>query len=393
MSQAMSRPVNVETGSQRPMKVLWLIKGLGPGGAERLLTMLAEVKDGRSFAYEVAYLLRAKSDLVMELQSRGVAVHCLDGGREWNLGWARRLRRLLTARRFDVLHLHSPYVAGVARLVVRSLPRNRRPAVISTEHVPWSGYAMPTRLLNAATFRLDDEHIAVSPAVASSIPGHLRAHTRVVEHGIFVDRVRILRGDRDDVRAELGVGPDEVLITTVANLRRQKGYPALLRAARLVLESRPNVRFAAVGQGPLEGELRRLHEDLGLGRRFRFLGYREDAARVVAGSDLFVLTSLYEGLPLALMEALALRVPVVATDVAGIRDAVQDGHDAMLVPPGRPAELASALLRVLGNAELRDRLAERGAAEVHRFDIRRAAEQIEGTYREIAGPERQRWVS
>ena len=383
MSLAMSRPVDAETGPKRPTRVLWLIKGLGPGGAERLLAMLAEVKDGTSFAYEAAYLLRAKSDLVRELQSRGVAVHCLDGGPEWNLGWARRLRRLLMARRFDVLHLHSPYVAGIARLVVRSLPRSRRPAVISTEHVPWSGYALPTRLLNAATFRLDDEHIAVSPAVASSIPGRLRAHTRVVEHGIFVDRVRTVRRDREVVRAELGVGPDDVLITTVANLRRQKGYPVLLRAARMVLEAKPHVRFAAVGQGPLEGELRRLHDDLGLGPRFRFLGYREDAARVVAGSDLFVLTSLYEGLPLALMEALTLRVPVVATDVAGIRDAVQDGHDAVLVPPGRPAELATALLRMLDDAQLRERLAERGAAEVHRFDIRRAARQIEDLYQEV----------
>jgi glycosyltransferase involved in cell wall biosynthesis len=380
----MPRPIEMDAGPKEPIRVLWLIKGLGPGGAERLLTMLAEVRDRSSFEYEAAYLLRVKSDLVAELESRGVAVHCLDGSTEWNLGWAGRLRRLLLDRRFDVLHLHSPYVAGVARIVVRSLPRARRPAVVSTDHVPWSGYALPTRVLNAATFRLDNEHIAVSPAVASSIPGRYRDRTRVVEHGIFVDRVRSLRVDRERVRAQLGVRPEELLITTVANLRHQKGYPVLLRAARRVLDSEPHVRFTAVGQGPLEGELRRLHSELGLGERFRFVGYREDAARVVAGSDLFVLTSHYEGLPLALMESLALGVPVVATDVAGIRDAVRDGRDAILVPPGRPAELAAALLTVVGDPDLRRRLAEAGAGEADRFDIRRAAGQIEDVYREVA---------
>jgi L-malate glycosyltransferase len=384
MSTATARSVDARSRPDGPIRVLWLIKGLGPGGAERLLTMLAEVRDGAAFEYEAAYLLHSKSDLVPDLEDRGVRVHCLDGGREWNLGWARRLRRLLTEGRYDVLHLHSPYVAGVARLVVRSLPPTMRPAVVSTEHVPWAGYALPTRILNAATFRLDDEHIAVSPAVAGSIPPRYRAHTRVVEHGIFVDRVRTLRGERERIRARLDVGPQEMLVTTVANLRHQKGYPVLLRAARAVLEARPDVRFAAVGQGPLERELRQLHRDLGLGERFRFLGYREDAARVVAGSDVFVLASHYEGLPLAVMESLALGVPVVATDVAGIRDAVHDGRDAVLVPPGRPRDLARALLGVIQNPALRSRLAEAGAGEADRFDIRRAARQIEGTYREMA---------
>jgi glycosyltransferase involved in cell wall biosynthesis len=367
------------------IRVLWLIKGLGPGGAERLLAMLAEVRDRGSFDYEAAYLLRAKSDLVAELESRGVTVHCLDGSSEWNLGWSLRLRRLLADRRFDVLHVHSPYVAGVARLVVRSLPRSRRPAVVSTDHVPWSGYALPTRILNAATFRLDDEHIAVSPAVASSFPGRYRQHTRTIEHGIFVDRVRALRVDRERVRAKLGIRPDEVLITTVANLRRQKGYPVLLRAATEVLDAEPKARFVAVGQGPLEAELTSLHRELGLGERFRFLGYREDAARVVAGSDIFVLTSHYEGLPLALMESLALGVPVVATNVDGISDAVQDGLDAVLVQNRRPAELARALLAVIRDPGLRRRLAEAGAGEADRFDIRRASAQIEGLYREVVG--------
>src|SRR5690606_35090833 len=110
--------------------------------------------------------------------------------------------------------------------------------------------------------------------------------------------------DRDGVRRELGVPDHEVLVGTVANLRPQKGYPDLLRAAATVLDQAADVAFVAVGRGPQENELAALHRSLGLGDRFTLLGYRADAARLMSGFDVFCMASHHEGLPVALMEAL-----------------------------------------------------------------------------------------
>ena len=159
------------------------------------------------------------------------------------------------------------------------------------------------------------------------------------------------------VRAELGVGPGEVLAVTVANLRAQKNYPGLLAAAQIVVDRGAPVRFAAAGQGPLEAEVREEHAKRGLGDRFLLLGYRDDATRLIAGADLFVLASHHEGLPVSVMEALVLGVPVVAPAVGGLRQAVTDGESGVLVRPDDPAALADAIARVATDDDLRAKLA------------------------------------
>jgi len=365
--------------------VLWLIKGLGPGGAERLLSLAAGIRDRDAFEYEAAYLLPWKSHLRGDLEREGMKVHCLDAGSEWNLSWARRLRGLLVRGRFDVLHVHSPYVAAIARIVVRTMPRRARPHVVSTEHVPWSGYALPTRILNAVTFSLDDAHIAVSRTVRESIPGRLARTVDVVVHGVRPDAVRRALLERDQIRAELGIAPDEIVVGTVANLRAQKDYPTLLAAARRVLDAGFRARFVAAGQGPLENEIRDLHESLGLGDAFMLLGYREDAAQTMAGYDVFVLSSLYEGLPVALMEAVCLGLPIVGTRVPGIVDAIDDGVEGLLVPPERPDLLADAIGRLLGDEQLRREMAGAATARAADFDLTPAVRRTEQLYRTVAG--------
>jgi L-malate glycosyltransferase len=367
----------------RPTRVLWLIKGLDPGGAELLLSMLAEVRDRDDFEYEAAYLLPWKTGLVGSLEDAGVPVHCLRGGREWDLRWAVRLRRLVRERRYDVVHIHSPYVAGIARMALRAMPASVRPRIVYTEHLPWWGYIGPTRALNRLTYRLDDANLAVSRTVTDSIPPRLRAEVRVVIQGIFPERVRDQLRHRDEVRAELGIGPDEVVVGTVAHFRPQKGYPILLGAARRVVDSGLPVRFVAVGRGPQEADIRAIHSRLGLGDRFLLTGFREDATRVMAAFDVFVLASHYEGLPLALMEALVLGVPVVATRVGGIPEGVTDGQEGLLVPPSRPDLLAHAIETLVSDPDLRARMSEAAADRGRAFDIRGSARTVEALYREV----------
>jgi glycosyltransferase involved in cell wall biosynthesis len=367
-----------------PTRVLWLIKGLGAGGAETLLLLWAKVRDRRRFAYETAFVLPRKTALVDPMRKTGIPVSCLDGGREWDVRWLFRLRRLLRERRPDLVHVHSPYVAGFTRLVVRSLPRRDRPRLLTSEHLPWSGYAPATRVLNALTYRLDDAHIAVSHAVRTSIPSRLVDGTRVIRTGVDVAAIRGHRGEREGIRATLGLEPGHLVIGTIANFRTQKDYPTLLRAAARVAGAYSHVRFVAVGDGPLEDEILRLRAELSLQDTFLLLGRRDDPAGVLAACDAFVLASRFEGLPLALMEALAMGLPVVATSSAGVRECVTDDHDALLVPVGDAAALAAALVRVIQDPGLRGRLASAAETGAGRFDIGRMAGEIEALYAELA---------
>jgi len=225
--------------------------------------------------------------------------------------------------------------------------------------------------------------LAVSSDVVQSMNPSARRRAEVLTHGIDLERVRAHRAERADVRSELGVGPDEVLVITVANLRVNKRYPDLLAAARWVVDTGAPVRFVAAGQGPLEAEIRAEHARLGLGDRFRLLGYRSDAQRLIAGADLFALASSHEGLPVAVMEAFALGVPVVSTAAGGMTQAVHDGVDGLLVPPRDPNALADALVRAL-DPTLRARLAAGAEASGARYSASFSVSRIESIYREVA---------
>ena len=374
------------------VRVLHLVKGLGPGGAERLLCAAAAERDRERFDYEVAYVLPWKNHVVPELTATGVAVHCLGSGTGRvgpivNGRWVLRLRALLRSGHYDIVHLHSPAVAAVTRPLVRSLGA-RRPALVSTEHNGWATYSLPTRLLNRLTYRFDDAQFAVSEQVRRSVAGSLRDRVTVVIHGVRVADVRAHRVERDVVRAELGVAPEQVLVGTIANYLAQKAYPDLFAAARIALDAEPRIRFVSVGQGPLEAQIKAEHARLGLGDKFQLLGYRPDAVRVLAGCDVFTLASHFEGLPVALMEALALGLPVAATAVGGVPDAITDGREGFLVEPGRPAELADALLRLVKDEPLRAQLGEASYRRGSEFDIGRAVRQLETVYAALAADRR-----
>lgn len=361
------------------MRVLWLIKGLGLGGAERLLVAAAGVHDKAAFAIEAAYVVPAKDALVPDLRAAGVPVICLGGSA---IPWPVKLRALVASGRYDVIHAHSPLLAGAARLAARTVPRARRPKLVTTEHNGWSTFALPTRLLNALTAPLDDAALAVSEETRASVwwP-RTRARTQVVVHGVDLAAIDQARAERDAIRQELGLTPDQVAVLTVANYRAQKAWPDLLAAARTVLDgpAGDGIQFLAVGQGPLEADITAMHQNLGLGDRVRLLGRRNDVPRLLAAADLFTLASTYEGYPVAVMEALGAGLPVVATAVGGVVQAV--GPDAgVLVPPGRPDQLAAEITRLALDPAERARLAAGASTAGRHYDIAGAARITEALY-------------
>jgi glycosyltransferase involved in cell wall biosynthesis len=364
--------------------VLLVIKCLGYGGAERLLVDMVASGDRTQFDFEVAYVLRHYDALVPAVMADGTSVHPLNAAHNGDLRWMGALRRLLVDGDYDVVHFHLPYAAALGQVVVASLPRSVRPGLVYTEHNLWDRTPLPIRALLRASMPSGELLVTVSQASQDALPAPLGNRATMVVHGVDLSRADALMARRAElraqVRAELGVGPGELLFTTVANLRLQKGYQVLLSAARTMADRGLPVRIAAVGGGPLRSTLEASHADLALGDHFQFLGPRADVLELLVGSDAFVLASLYEGLPVALMEATSVGLPIVATSVGGVPQMLENEVDALLVPPGDPEVLVEAMTRLTKDPELRKRLGHGAKLRSSMFDIGQANRTVGEIY-------------
>ena len=268
------------------------------------------------------------------------------------------LRDLIRREKPDLVHAHMPISGFLARLAAHA------------EGVPKIAYTCHGFLFNqpgpllrrAVAFvmewiggRLTDVHLAVSDEEAADAR-RWAIHPRSVGIGNGRDPRRF-HPDldvRDRIRAEFGVPDDRVVVIAVARLVRHKGYPELLAAMREV-----NAELWVVGtrlDSDHGEDLEPYFAASGLGARLRRLGYREDVPDLLAAADIFVLPSHFEGLPMSVIEAMLTGLPVVATDIRGPREQVQDGRTGLLVPPRHVSALAAALRKVADNSVLRVRM-------------------------------------
>jgi len=361
--------------------VLWVIKGLGPGGAERLLVESARPLQTLDVQIQCAYVVPWKNHLVPELEASGVHCRCVGSGSgRGGLRWPLRLFRLVRRGGFDTVHVHSPLPGSIARLAARSLPRRRRPMVVTTEHNAWGTYRMPTRVLNRLTGRHDQHTFAVSPEAAESVSGAQAARTSVLTHGIDVAGLRARSAARESARASLGVPTGRFVFVTVANYRVQKDYPNLLQACARLRDLGLPFTALVVGQGPLRAEVEALHSELGLRDHVVLLGYRSDIAEVMSAADAFVLGSAWEGLPVALMEATAIGLPCVLTDVGGMRQALGD-DGALWVPAKDSVALADGMATMMADPSLRERLSDCSRRAADQFDNQSVAAELARWYK------------
>ena len=382
------------SGPAGRLRVLLVIKCLGMGGAERLLVDTVIGGDHAQVDYEVAWVLEAQRSLVPDLEEGGIPVHPLGATGNADMRWLGRLRTLLVAGDYDVVHFHLPHTAALGRLVVASLPRGRRPAIVYTEHSLWNKMAVLVRVVNRAGIGLDQSLIVVSDPAREALPRSLRARAQVIVHGVDLTAADAAVAERPrtraEVRAELGLPDNDLMILTVANLRPEKGYDTLLDAARLVVDRGLPVRFVTVGRGSEAAAMAERHRALDLGDRFTFLGPREDVLRLLVAADLFVLPSRHEGLPVVLMEATSVGLPIVATAVGGVPQVLTDGVDGLIVRPDSPPELAAAVARLVEDPSLRARLGSGAKVRSTMFDVTGASRRIEAIYRDVTAGRRVR---
>lgn len=357
--------------------MLVLIKGLGVGGAEKLLSEGARFWDRDRFHYEIAYALPWKDQLVGELEALGMDVHLIGDDRGLSIGVVRRLRKLMANHGFDLVHAHSPTLGVIARLVSR-VP------VVYTEHNMSESYRTLTRVANRSTYRRNAAVIAVSGAVAGSVGGWPGPAPRVITNGVSCS---VDAAGAAAARDELGLAEGASLVVHVGNIRPGKGHDMLIDAVAAHRSFGREVTWVSIGGEKYPGDLKRVRtraETEGLGASMRFLGRRSDALAFVAAADLFVNPSEVEGLPVAVLEAMALERPVVATAVGGVPGIVKDGETGLLVEPGDSKGLAHGVERVLAEPALARRLAHEGRALVEReYGLEAMVRNVEAVYEDV----------
>jgi glycosyltransferase involved in cell wall biosynthesis len=353
-------------------------------GAERVVLELSQRT--REFGYESVILaLQSPGDPEPELitlaREAGIQTEILVCQGRFDPRAASQIRRFVHDQRIDLLHSHGYKENFYALLARPGVP------MVASNHL-WKRTSRALRFycwLDSKLIRHFDYVVAVSEPIRQEMlqAGVPAGKLSKIANGIDVEPFRraAASSDREAVRASLGIAPDRLVVGMLSGLGREKGHIYALEAVARLREEFPDLVLAIVGDGPELPALQGAVARLGLSSHIRFCGRRRDVADVLSSFDVFLLPSLIEGLPMALLEAMATGRAAVTSRVGDVPAAIRDGHTGLLVPPADVAALANALARVLGDVELRDRLG-RSAAEVieNEFSSRQMARQYCALY-------------
>ncbi len=316
------------------------------------------------------------------LDEQGIPVHHLGRGR-FDPRILTDLVALARRRKTRILHVHGYAAADFGRVAARMAGAK----LVLHEHFADPRMPAYQALADRLLASLTDRAIAVS---------HSTRDFLVSERSVPAERIRLIwngaplaefaPAGRDRAlaaRRDLGLPEDAIVIGAIGRLNAQKGHTHLLDAAALLRARLPDVRTLIVGDGDLMDELRGQVARLRLEDRVVFAGHRTDVPDLLAALDVFCISSLYEGTPLTLFEAMAAGRPIVSTAVDGCREILEDGVSGLLVPPADASALAGALERAVTDAALRGALGRRAREESRLYDVQACVEQMQTLYDEV----------
>lgn len=369
-------------------RVLHIVNGMGIGGLQRVVETLCETTDQDRFEVRVLSLGLLR-EIGEEMRSRGFRVDGLPGSDPSRPDRLSPLRvyRYLKASPVDVVHTHN------TQAMIEGIPPAflaRVPIRIHTDHARLypdrTAYILAERFVSYLTTQV----VAVSGHTAMELRRHQKIPARkiiTIPNGIDASAYVDPGDGRFDVaakRRELGLPERGPVIGLAARLAEQKGIIDLLEAMPILLGQFPDLNLLIAGEGELEDSLRESAAELGVLERTHFLGPRRDVPELYAVMDLFMLPSYWEGLPMALLEAMAAGLPTVGCDVGGVATAVRDGVNGLLVKPGRPKDLAAATARLLADPDL---LTSYGQAAAKIFQETFSAEPMTRAYEALYLPQ------
>lgn len=331
------------------MKVLQIVKSLGRGGAEMLLQETLKLHDQSYFEFHYIYFLPWKNQMVDGIEKAGGTVTNLPANNNLVIVFKiPSIIRYIRKNKIELIHCHLPWAGFAGRIIhkLTGLP------VLYTEHNIQTRYHFMTRLLNKLTFNWQTGVIAVSNDVQASIHKNINSKIPVQTIVNGVDTDAFVRNPtlRQEKRNELGLKHEDVLIGTVAVFRFQKRLIEWLDLIAAVTKKFPQVRACIVGDGPLKGEITEHINSLGLEKHVILPGLQTEVMPWLSAFDIFMMTSSFEGLPIAMLEAMSMQCAVVSTDAGGIKELIRDGKDGFLVEVDEWKALEKPLTNLIQDA-------------------------------------------
>lgn len=361
------------------IKVLQLVEGFNFGGAETKLLELVEHMDKSRFETTVVGL-----GLGNEIEDRFMALDCsvktFKRKHRFDFSLMNRLEKFIRNEQIDIV-MTTLFYADVMGAMVGH--KGGAKGVFAWETISSPKWLTPHRLFGYRyAIRRADKVISVSNATAEwlvtrrKVP---RDKVMIIPYGVNLEIFK--PNTNDAMRKELHIEPNHVVIGQVSRLNEQKGHQYLIDAAPQIISQNKNVRFVLVGDGPLQHNIKQQIRDKGLVEYFELLGFRRDVPELLRTFDIFTLPSLYEGLPNVVLEAMASGLPVVATPVDGTKEAVVHNKTGLLVPEKEPGPLADALIKLVQDPQLAEKMGLAGRKRVEeKFSLNVQVSRFEELY-------------
>ena len=388
--------VDVPETTMTNLKILFVIDSLGTGGAERdLAEKLPQLC--RLNAKPIVVSLRPRKEGVQaDLQRQGFDVRILDAS--GLIGQVKALRKIIRPERPAVIQTALFHSDLVGRLAASGTSAKVISRLVNTDY---DEVRLHDPNIRAVRFRLAR---LIDGWTARHLTHHIYANSNAVKAAAMRDlrirpeKITVIEESRDATRLErpstqrrklarirLGLDENQEVLVNIGRQDYQKGQRYLLEAMTILVSTRPRLVLLVAGRcGDMTEELQRLRDRQGLKERVHFLGHREDVPEILAAADLFVFPSFYEGLPGAVIEAMALGLPIVASDIEPVREMVEEGRNALLVKPGSPTELASAIERLLDDRQTARAFGRRSREMFEeRFTLEQSMVQLMAFYREV----------
>jgi glycosyltransferase involved in cell wall biosynthesis len=365
------------------VKVLHIVKSLDRGGAEILLLETLKLHDKENFEFSYIYFLHWKNKLVKDINEQGGTVFNLSSKNNIQILFQIfKLKKFIKKNQIQIIHSHLPWTGIIARIVgkISNIP------VIYSEHNKQERYHFITRYLNKITYNWQDVAIAVSEDVKKSIEKNISSQPKVevIYNGVNTDSFTRSIDANLHLRKNLKISNGTIVLGNVCVFRKQKRLDKWVDLFEKVNKQYPDSIGLLVGTGILFEEIKSYIKGKKLENKILLVGLQSDVKEYLNIIDIFISTSEFEGLPIALLEAMSMQCAVAVTNAGGVKEVIDDSVNGLMVDVERIDLLENKVLRLINDVELRQLMGTNARNTVEkRFSIKATTQQIENCYNKI----------